>query len=190
MKKRIFAAIEISEEAKRKADELIMFLHSRFPHARVGWTRPEKLHLTLKFFGETDEEKIADIVSAGEATASSFETFKIQIAETGVFPSARKARVLWLGVADANGKLFELNRIFENECASRGFESEKRIFKAHLTLARLKENTDELSETHLAQKFAPIETKVAEIVIFQSELRPTGAVYTVISRHRLRVAEN
>ncbi|HEX8733986.1 MAG TPA: RNA 2',3'-cyclic phosphodiesterase [Pyrinomonadaceae bacterium] len=187
--KRIFVAIDISEEARRKASGYIESLRRQFPELRVGWDKYEKLHLTLKFLGETSDEQLAALTKAVEKAAREISGFKLRLAETGVFPSRRKARVLWLGVEDEKGSLRKLNEALESECERHGLTREKRDFKAHLTIARLREpeKSRSLVEAHLQEKFAAVEFEVSEIVIYQSELSPQGSRYTVVSKHALKV---
>ena len=183
--KRIFVAIDISGEARRKASEYIESLRRQFPKLRVGWDKYEKLHLTLKFLGETSDKQLAELTQAVAKAARETSNFKLRIADTGVFPSRRKARVLWLGVKDEKGSLRKLNEVLENEGEPHGLTREKRDFKAHLTIARLREpeKSRSLIEAHLQENFAAIEFEVSEIVIYQSELSPQGSRYTVVSKH-------
>jgi RNA 2',3'-cyclic 3'-phosphodiesterase len=183
--KRIFVAADISEEARRRAAAYIENLKKQFPRLRVGWDKPEKLHLTLKFLGDTGEPELAKLTAAVEAAARQTTAFKLRISGTGVFPNQRKARVLWLGVTDEDENLRRLNEILESECARRGFEREKRDFKAHLTIARLREpeRSESLAEAHLGQTFEAVEFEVSEIVIYESELLPQGSRYKVVSKH-------
>lgn len=188
MKKRIFAAIDIPEIERRKIERLIERLKSEFPNERIKWEKPEKIHLTLKFLGEIDDEQLKDFVEAVGETVKKVSPFKLQIAKTGVFPAPNKARVLWLGIMDAQGSLRRMNKILETECERRGFAGEKRNFKAHLTIARCKERpNDLLIEQYLNADFPPSPPfEIAEIVIYQSELRPTGSIYSVFSRHEFK----
>lgn len=186
MKKRVFAAIEISDEAKQKAAAYAKNLRERFPSVRAGWDKPKKLHLTMKFLGEIDDKQLKELIGSVEKTARQMSPFKIILTETGVFPSPKQAKVLWLGVRDAQESLRRLNEILENECEKTGFAKEKRNFKPHLTLARFREKSTELVDFHLNQKFEPVEFEVSEIVIFQSELQPTGSIYSVISKHEFK----
>lgn len=183
--KRIFVAVDISEEARREISEYIENLRRQFPAPRVGWDKPEKLHLTLKFLGDTDDEQLAKLSQAVEETARQISNFKLRIAGTGAFPNRRKARVLWLGVEDEKGSLRKLNEILESECERSSFSRETRDFKAHLTIARLREpeKSKNLVAAHLQGKFEAPEFEVSEIVIYQSELSPQGSRYTVVSRH-------
>lgn len=181
---RIFAAIDISDSARCVVSSYIERLRYEFPQARVGWTRAEKLHLTLKFFGETNEAQLSKLAEAVEAVAKDFSPFDLQIVGAGVFPSPRKARVLWLGARAENDNLRKLSERLEDECARRGFPKDNRIFKAHLTIARLKQNADAaLIEKHLDTNLAPSEPfQVSEITIYQSELLPRGSRYKIISK--------
>lgn len=183
MKKRVFVAIDISDEARRKVSAYINDLRRRFPKVRVGWEKPEKLHLTMKFLGGVEDEQFGKLIEAVEKTALENLPFKLRITGGGVFPSPKRARILWLGIKDEKGSLLKLNEILENECEKQGFEKENRNFKAHLTIARLKENSNELAETHLRENFYTVEFEVSDVVIYRSELQPTGSVYSVVSKH-------
>lgn len=189
MKKRIFIAIDISEQARHKVSGYIENLRKKFPDLRVGWEKAEKLHLTLKFLGDCDEKQLKSLENAAANSAKSFfesekvENFKIQISDTGVFPSKRNARILWLGLQDESGNLAKINRILETECEKAGFKTENRGFKPHLTIARLRQphKSGNLVEKHLENEFEPVEFGVSEIVIYESKLQPTGSIYR---RHR------
>lgn len=185
--KRIFTAIDISEETREKVADYIKALHSEFPNLRVGWEKPEKLHLTLKFLGDIDERELKNLIEAVGKMAKRISKFKLQIVQTGVFPSRKNARILWLGVKDETEKLRNLNEILESECERFGFAKEKRNFKAHLTIARLREpqNSKALIEKHLENEFKSAEFDVSEIVIYESRLQKSGSIYSVVSKSKL-----
>jgi len=185
---RIFTAIDISDEARRKISDYIEDLRGEFSDLRVGWERVEKLHLTLKFLGDIDEKRLKSLVDAVEETAGQLLNFKLQISGTGAFPSPRNARILWLGVRDERGSLPRLNEILETECERKGFEKERRNFKPHLTIARLREppQSKELVGKHLHNDFASIEFAVSEIVIYESQLQKSGSNYSIVSKHKFK----
>lgn len=187
MTKRIFAAIDISNEARDKTAEYIKNLKSEFSDLRVGWEKAEKLHLTLKFFGDIDDSDFHRLSDAVFETAGQIPKFNLLTADTGVFPSQKKARVLWLGIKDEKGTLQKLAGIFQLNCAKQGFSKVTRSFKAHLTIARLREpqKSKELIERHLEKEIEPLEFEVSEIVIYESHLQKTGSVYSVVSKHKL-----
>ncbi len=186
--RRIFTAIDISDEAQMKVAHYIENIRDEFPNLRVGWERAEKLHLTLKFLGDVDEKQLSNLIEAVEKTAEEFSNFNLQISETGAFPSPRNARILWLGGRDEQENLRRLNEILETECERKGFEKEKRNFKPHLTIARLREppKSKELVGKHLRNDFASIEFAVSEIVIYKSRPQKSGSIYSIVSKHRLK----
>jgi len=184
--KRIFVAVDISEEARRKAAAYIEILRKEFPKIRVGWDKTEKLHLTLKFLGDTEEKHLRELEKQVEKIAAGMTNFELQIAETGVFPNGRNPRVLWIDVKDEQGNLAKINGRLEAECEKIGFAREKRKYVPHLTIGRIREpnRARELVRKHLENKFEPVEFAVSEIVIYESKLLPTGSVYSVMSKLR------
>jgi 2'-5' RNA ligase len=186
--KRIFIAVDISEEARRKAAAHIETLRNEFPKIRVGWDKPEKLHLTMKFLGNTDVKQLPELEKIIEEISAEIINFKLRIADTGVFPNARNPRILWIDVIDKQGNLAKINELLEAECEKIGFERERRKYVPHLTIGRIREpnRARELAKRHLENGFEPVEFAVSEIVIYESKLLPTGSVYTVVSRHLLK----
>ncbi len=189
--RRIFTAIDISDEARMKVAHYVESLRDEFTNLRVGWERAEKLHLTLKFLGDIDEERLKNLIEAVEKTAEQFSSFKLQISETGAFPSPRNARILWLGARDEQGNMQRLNEILETECKRKNFEKEKRNYKPHLTIARLRQSpqSKELVGKHLRNDFDSIEFAVSEIVIYESRLQKSGSIYQKISSCRFQISE-
>lgn len=188
--KRIFTAIDISAETRNKVADYIENLRGEFSNLRVGWDKAEKLHLTLKFLGDLDDKQLANLIEAVKETAKQISDFNLRIADTGVFPSKRNARILWLGVEDETGSLRKLNSILETKCEAKGFVKESRIFKPHLTIGRLREpqKSNFLIERHLQNDFQSAEFEVSDLVIYESRLQKTGSVYSVVSK--LRLSEN
>lgn len=180
--KRIFTAIDISDEARAKTTNYIENLRGAFPKVRVGWEQAEKLHLTLKFFGDIDEKQLENLTEAVENAASRISNFKLQISGTGVFPAVGRARILWLGLKEETGSLKNLYEIFETECEQIGFPKDKRNFNPHLTIARLREpnKAAELIGFHTKSKFVSLSFDARELIVFQSRLQSSGSEYTKI----------
>ena len=186
--RRIFTAVDISEEARRLAADHIEALKMEFGRVRVGWERPEKLHLTLKFLGDTSDEQLEALRAALRAIAGETRPFELTIRGTGLFPNLREPRVLWLGVEDEKHCLTKVFQMIDFECSKIGFAPEKRKFKPHLTIARLKEPhaSRTLAEDHLHTDLPPVMFTVNDLVIYESELKPTGSVYKVLERFEFK----
>ena len=185
--KRIFIAVDISDQARRGAAAHIEELRGGVKNLRVGWERPEKLHLTLKFLGDMTGEQLEKLNNAVRQAASMAGPFDLRTGKTGVFPSIRKARVLWLGLEDSGGELLHLHRVLETESEKAGFARETRDFRPHLTIARLREpgKSAGLATAHLRAQIEPVEFHVPEIVVYESRLAPTGSTYTPVFKYKL-----
>lgn len=178
--RRIFAAIEIVGQARERVSNYIADLKSAFPNLRVGWERPEKLHITVKFAGNISNSELADLTEKAAAAAASSSTFSVTVAKSGAFTKPRGSNVLWLGL-DAR-QLAVLAAAFE---PVKYPAKPKRAFTPHLTIARLREpqNSKTLIDWHLSSLFEPVEFTARELVIFESTLLPNGSVYRAVSRH-------
>lgn len=184
MKKRIFIAVDIPPEVKRRVSEYIDDLRTDFSDLKVGWERAEKLHITLKFLGDVEPEKLCGLIEAIEKKAGILSKFTVKIERTGVFPNERKVRILWLGFGDEFGGLKKTYDLLESVCEKIGFHREKRAFLPHLTIARLRapDKSADLAKKHLAKEFEPAGFEVCEIVIYESRLQPSGSVYIPVKR--------
>lgn len=183
---RTFIAIEIPSEIKSALAALQDEL--RRAGADVSWTKPENIHLTLKFLGEVDEGRIGEIEEVCAASAAGFQPFTLSLNDMGVFPNARQPRVLWAGLAGEIEKAAGMQRRLEAGLALIGFEREEKAFRPHLTIGRLKSNkkTRELLALAGARRLPALSFTVGEIVVMKSELHPAGARYTPIVKVPLR----
>lgn len=188
VRKRIFIAIDVSEDAKRFVAEHISLLRREFPDLRVNWERAEKLHLTLKFLGETEIVLLEQLKRRISLDAASVESFCFTITGSGVFPGVRNPRVLWLGIQEHSGNLRKLQRSIDKSCVALGFKPEQREFKPHLTIGRIRDSqmAHKLVNFHLETKFEDRMVEVREVIIYESLLSPQGSAYEVLSKHPLR----
>jgi 2'-5' RNA ligase len=184
---RIFCAVELSDEVRGQLHEHIRVLREAVPDAAASWSRPENIHLTLKFFGNVAVDKVPTISSAATRATKEFSPFQIRIGGTGVFPRPSRPQVLWIGIDDPSGQLSTLQRRLDDECAIYEFAKEDRAFRPHLTIARIRkpEGGRHLAEAHLQMKFKFVEMRLTELVVFRSELSSKGSRYTPVSRHQL-----
>jgi RNA 2',3'-cyclic 3'-phosphodiesterase len=182
---RTFCAIELSDDVRAQLADHAKQLCDAVPEASASWTKPENVHLTLKFFGNVAKENLTRISEATTRVAGEFSPFSIRIGGTGVFPKPSRPQILWIGVEDSSGRLSELQRRLEEEFVVEGFAKEDRAYRPHLTIARLRrlDGARKLAETHLQTNFISIAVPVTEVVLFRSQLSPKGSIYTVISEH-------
>jgi len=187
---RLFCAVELSDEARAAAFARLTRLRETLAApARVSWEREEKLHVTLKFFGDVSVEKVGTLTAALARAVGSVGPLALRLEGAGVFPSPGRPNVLWIGVADEGGGLARLHAGVEAACAAAGFPPERRPFHPHVTLARVREanrETRRLAHTHVELEFEPSAFGASEIVLMRSVFGPGGSVYTPLSRHELR----
>jgi len=182
---RVFCAVELPDDVRRELQNHVSRLREALPDVAASWSRVENVHLTLKFFGNVEVDRISAISAAASRAAREFSPFPIGVGGTGVFPSFSRPQVLWIGVSDPVGQLSALQKKFEDECATADFHREDRAFRPHLTIARIRrpEGARRLADAHLKMAFKPAEIKLNEVIIFRSELSPKGSRYTPLSRH-------
>jgi 2'-5' RNA ligase len=184
---RVFCAIDLPQNVRDQLLAHIKRLREAAPHAQASWSGAERIHLTLKFFGEIEQGQSEMLSAAASRATHQCSPFQIGLGGPGIFPPRGTPRVLWIGVNDLSGQLTDLQQQFENECAIEGFPKEERAFRPHLTLARIRKphGSHALAAIHKSIEFKPVEISVSELLLFRSELSSEGSKYTVISRHGL-----
>lgn len=184
---RLFIAIELPDSIKqgiaKVQDEL------RAAGAIAGWTRPEGIHLTLKFLGEVPEEKASEVMAALTGAVRGSEKLNLEVAGAGAFPNVKVPRVLWIGVTGDIEKLAILQAKVGDAMERLGFEREARTFSPHLTLARVKfprprDNWQRKIDSIREVKLGAFEA--GHVSLMKSELRREGAVYTEVGRAELK----
>ncbi|MHC5038226.1 MAG: RNA 2',3'-cyclic phosphodiesterase [Planctomycetota bacterium] len=177
--RRTFIALDIPKEVRAE----VATVQKRLARtgAKLRMVDPGKMHLTLKFIGEWEENRLAELCEAAERAASASPPFPIHYAGIGAFPGLRKPRVIYLaGEGDPPQALSVLHGALEQELEGLGIPRESRIFRPHITLARVKGPPGrELADTvSRFSSFAAGEGVAEEVIVFLSELRPGGPLYT------------
>jgi 2'-5' RNA ligase len=185
---RLFIAIELPSDVRRKISQHVELLRSAVPDVRASWVREENLHLTLKFLGDTPVERVEEVSAALTDAANQIAVFEIQLAGCGAFPPNGKPKVLWIGIEDPTRSLYRLHAAIEDKCAQVGIARDDRSFRPHLTIARLRESRGarQLVESHQEIGFGPHRITAGDLCLIKSELRPEGSRYTVIERYVFR----
>ncbi len=179
---RLFFATSVPSELLESVQERLADLQRDFPAAR--WTAPANQHLTLKFLGATHEDLLEEVTRAGAAVAHGHQGAAASLSQLGAFPSARRARVLWLGVDDPAGVLAGLAQGLNVALEPLGFAAEAREFTPHLTLARFKAPVKLSSECSLDTGGLP-PFEVVELGLWRSHLSPKGARYELLATFSL-----
>ena len=156
------------------------------PRARLTWVTPDRMHLTVRFIGAADDEKLAALRRVLEAP---FETtgFTLSVHGTGTFPPKGPPRVVWAGLQDGRDRLRALEREMTARLSTIGIPPEDRPYNPHLTLARVREPAGLRAAVLLdgLQAHAFGESPIDAITLFESRLSPKGPTYVALSRTAL-----
>ena len=184
---RLFAALDLSDIQRREIHTLQQRL--RFYLDGVKWTNPVEMHLTLKFLGEVEPDRIPGILEAIELAAAAAAPFPLAFGGCGAFPSLQKARVLWVGLRQGCAALTDLAAKLEATLADQGFPPESRPFTPHLTLGRLRYplplkmiHKFNAEEEHFLTSIALADG----VTLYQSLLSRQGASYKTLQKKGLR----
>jgi len=187
---RVFIAIELSESIKDDLSQIQS--HLKYSGADVKWVDRNNIHLTLKFLGETSEEKIPYIKKTLDRLGELFDPFEISLKNAGAFPNIESPSVLWVGLDKGSKESTKLAVQIDEELSKIGLNKESRPFGAHLTIGRVRSAKN---KTALADKLSaviiPFSTNhlsVTSIVLLQSTLTTSGPIYTKLHETRLKQA--
>jgi len=178
--KRLFAAVKI--QPSNEFLKTYNSLKSGLRFARITWVKPESIHVTLKFFGETEEKRIPEISRVLKEVALKHQPFVSEIVNVGIFGSSYSPKVIWFGI-DKSEPLKKLGLDVLQSVEKIGWEPDRQNFVPHLTIGRIKFVLDK----HLFQSVVDEhkktwmqEVQVREFHLFESILLREGPIYKVI----------
>jgi len=182
---RLFVAIELTDEVRDALQEVQKALGRAADGVR--WVRPEQLHMTVKFLGETPDGEVPRVAEAVARSAARSRVFEMQLTECGCFPPRGLVRIVWVGTHEESGALQECVEAVEEEMDGIGFPKESRAFSAHLTIGRAKEgrSTDGVRLAVERGMVKPVRQSVGELTLMSSVLSPKGPSYSVVARAKL-----
>jgi RNA 2',3'-cyclic 3'-phosphodiesterase len=180
---RLFVALRIPVDVKNKLIQICKELTQTPDQFR--WETPDKIHLTLKFIGEIKEELVSSIEKE-IAFVEEYNYFNFNITKFGFFFRSGEPKILWAGLKtdeSINTLVEEMNR----RLSIFSIPVEKRKFKPHLTMLRIKRNPGvEFINSFKRYSIGNMNFISNEIALIKSELSPTGACYTEIKKYNLK----
>lgn len=182
---RAFIAIELPDDVKTHLANVSRTLAEQIPPRSVRWVTPERMHLTVRFLGDTPVEQLPALFDALETAMSRQRSFTLYLDQLGSFPSRSRPRVIWAGLEDRQKVLPDFKRAVDESLAPLGWKPEERPFQAHLTLGRVKDGR-KVAAVNWGAPLEPLAVPVTALHLIESRLTPDGPIYTV--RHTSRLA--
>jgi 2'-5' RNA ligase len=181
---RTFVAVGVSPDLAAKVEDLVRELSIGIEG--VKWVAPEKLHFTLKFLGDVEDSDLHEICRAVALATEGLSPFQVVLAGAGAFPSVRRPRTVWVGVADGQEQLVAAQKVVDRALRKLGFPRESRKFTPHVTLGRIRRQNPTLAL--LSERLVEHATTelgaspVREALVLASDLGPAGPEYHVLGR--------
>ncbi len=183
MEIRSFLAFELPQDIRKVVVQVSGEL--RKSPLDVRWVKPKNIHLTVVFLGNIREDEIPSLRDAAEKVCLSFDPFSVSLKGVGCFPNRRKPRVLWVGLDGDIERMGSLRDSLQESLRPFGVKQEKRAFRPHLTLGRFRrigkalKHLEALIAEH--ESLTTPECPLNELILFRSDLKPSGAVYSKIA---------
>lgn len=180
---RVFFAVELPDTVKSFLKRVVQELKQC--GGDVKWTNPAGMHLTLKFIGEITADRLTQIEQVARPVCRGQTASVHRVSQIGVFPDFRRPRVIWAGCSDESSNLSNLANRLEDALEPLGFAKEKRAFKPHLTLGRLRSNKglgNLVEGIRDRMDVAGPSFTSDHAILFRSVLKPSGAEYSELFR--------
>ena len=174
---RLFIATPISRQVETELANIIHQLKS--VAGNVRWVKPENIHLTIKFLGETDESLIGHLSEMIDETSRETNILDFRISKIGGFPNLIRPRALWAGLDGDHIELERLAGSLDERVHKLGYAKETRKFRPHLTLGRVKKPQALPQLAHFIEnyKIEAMPFQIDRLTLFKSTLTPRGPIY-------------
>ncbi len=187
---RAFIAIELPKDFK----DYLANIQAEFKAtgADVKWVEPNNIHLTLKFLGEIDDKKMAEVARVLETVACAEKSFSIRLKSIGAFPNTNSPRVIWVGLDKGDNETGMIAGMLEEKISEIGIPKENRSFSTHITIGRLRSGLNRLKLVRMLNSLEDnpskedLEFKVSKITLFKSTLAPYGPIYEILKEASLK----
>jgi 2'-5' RNA ligase len=177
---RLFIAIRLPDQIQAALERAQTRLRSSLRQSSVRWTRPEQLHLTLRFLGNVEAHRVEALITAGQSACRDFAQLSLRVEEVGFFPNERFPRVIWAGVRDSGQQLGLLQTAVQTATQEFCSEPPDHRFQGHVTLGRIKDlkRAETAALVRAASALASErfgESTATEIELMRSQLSSSGA---------------
>jgi 2'-5' RNA ligase len=183
-KKRTFIAVRFSDEVISALYNLQTRLKTAVDsRAKVKWVEPKNIHLTLQFLGDVGIEVFEEMTEFLKEAFWDNPPFEVKLFGLGAFPSPKKPRVVFLGIQAGFEEMQAVSNALHQVTEDFGFRREKRPFKPHVTLGRIrnpKKSVDISAALEKMQETGAGSCQIDVVHLVASELRPTGPIYTTL----------
>ncbi len=182
---RLFIAISLPADVKMALQHSIDLLQQQISNKTVRWVKPDNIHLTLRFLGDTAVSKIPQLTAALDELNAVQQSFSLQLNQLGCFPNKKHPRVLWVGLQGEIRQLIALKQAVDHTLQQVDYPLETRKYNPHLTIGRVKDSA-KLGRMKWGGDVAPQLFSVTAVTLYQSELTPNGAIYTKLHTIQLQ----
>jgi len=177
---RAFIAVNLPREIKDRLESAVKNLAKINHGAKINWTKPENLHLTLHFLDEIDNTQTELVSAELQKIAAEYRKIIVSLGEIGAFPDVKNPRTIVIGIRD--GQILEkMQKKIGFELKQLNLPVDLRPYKSHITLGRVKTGTVKIEVPPAAGAF-----EVKSIELIKSTLTPSGPIYEVIKSFELR----
>lgn len=182
---RLFIAWPIPAHAEQELARIIGLLKQE--GGQVSWVKPQNLHLTARFLGDTDEKLIGRLCESIDRVAARSALASLTFDALGAFPTTARPRVIWAGLTGNTGLLQATVDLIEREVCELGFAPERKAFHPHLTLGRVREPRGSAGLMSAVQRLRPTPAPLSldRLVLFRSTLTELGSIYESLHEQRL-----
>lgn len=174
---RTFIAIPLPQSVKAALNDLCNQLGPQFPKEAVRWVQPERMHLTVRFLGDTVVSQIPNIIT--QLDQLELQPIRLQLNEVGCFPNRNRPRVLWVGLKEEMAQLVQLKEAVDQQLVPLNWPLETRKYNPHLTIGRIKDS-GKVTKVRWGGEVEQVHFQVTAVHLIQSTLQSNGPIYKTL----------